>query len=118
MSNTFNPNRLVHMIDGVKHKRLNEKYIGGKTSFADIKTRMMEDIHREIMDHAGPDECNCEKQLPTEINCRKEACIISVVECYWEGEIHLAPYLRGLIKKAIDEVLEDSRQNGKIKDVF
>lgn len=112
MTNKLNPTSLEQIINKAKEKWKKETYLGGVTSSENIRTWVIADVYLDVLRHIGINEYDREKKYG-EMNARRMAELVDMVERHWEGGVRLTEYL---VNKAIDEVLEDSRQKGKIKD--
>src|SRR5437588_9811378 len=112
MTNKLNPASLEQIIDKAKEKWKKETYFGGVTSSDNIRTWVIADVYEGVLRHIGIHGYDGEKKYG-EMNARRMAELVDVVERHWEGGVLLTEYF---MNKAIDEVLEDSRQKGKIKD--
>lgn len=112
MTNKLNPTSLEQIIDKAKERWKKETYFGGVTSSENIRTWIIADVYLDVLRHIGINEYDSEKKYG-EMNARRMAELVDMVERHWEGGVRPTEYL---VNKAIDEVLEDSRQKGKIKD--
>lgn len=65
-----------------------------------------------MLRHIGLSEYDGETSRIKDMNPRREAELDDMVQRHWEGGICLPSCL---LKEAIKEVLEDSRQQGKLK---
>jgi len=113
MTNKFNPTNLERLIDDVKEKWKQPTYHGGVTTAENIRTWIIADVHIGVLRHIGLSEHDGEKSRIKDMNLRREAELVDMVQRHWEGGICLA---RHLLKEAINEVLEDSRQKVKLKN--
>jgi len=112
MTNKINPTILEQIIDKAKEKWKKETYFGGVTSSENIRTWVIVDVSEGVMRHVGISGYDGEKKYG-DMNARRMAQLVDMVERHWEGGVRLTEYL---VNQAIDEVLEDSRRKGKIKD--
>src|SRR5688572_21654294 len=97
MTNKLNPTSLKQLIDKVKEKWKNETYIDGTTTAENIRGWIIADVYLEVLRYIGISEYDSEKKHG-DMDTRRVAEIVDMVERHWEGGIRLPEYL---LKEAI-----------------
>ena len=113
MTNKLNSAILERIIDEVATKWKEKTYHDGVTPSENIRTWIIADVYMEVMREIGIHEYDGERKIG-DMNSRRMAELVDMVERHWDGGVRLTEHL---INGAIDDVIEDSRQKGKLRDL-
>jgi len=113
MTNKLNPGILKRIIDEVAAKWKETTYYDGVTLSDNMRTWIIADVYFEVLSHIGIHEYDGQIKIG-EMNSRRMAELVDMVERHWGGGVRLTEHL---VNVAIDDVLEDSRQKGKLRDI-
>ena len=114
MTNTLNPDSLDAIINRVKRRRMKAHY-GIKGTRAElIKTWIIADVYLAVLRHIGLTEYDGNPgRRVKDMNSRRMAELVDMVERHWEGGICLPEHL---LNEAIVEAVEHARTKGELKD--